>query len=219
MAYKRIHRFGLEHYHLSIILAMLALLGLSLLNFWLFNTFFHRSYFSWYVKTGPIIGLVSTIAAAVWGGFDKEPGFISKNPYEYLGSYLQLVGITLLAFGTILDSKSHTRPCSIFDLLVGVAFIVIFAVTAIAWLIVIIPFQYFVFLICGSVPRIALNSSTRLVAWSESRQLKFAKQPLDETIRKDGWDATMRDSPFKLASAFSAAFLFLLGLLLNWLIH
>ena len=212
---ERIYRFGLEHHRLSIIFAMLALLGLSLLNFWLFNTFFHRSYFSWYVKTGPLIGLVSTIAAVVWGGFDKDSGFISKNPYEYLGSYFQLVGITFFALGTILDSKNHTNPRSIFDLLVGAAYSVIFAVTAIAWLVVIIPFQYFVFLICGSVSRIALNSSTRLVVWFEDKELKFAEHPLGEPIRSDGWDATMRNSPFKLTSAFSAAFLFLLGPLLS----
>jgi hypothetical protein len=215
MKRKRIYRFHLEHYRLSIIFAMLVLLGLTLLNIWLFNTFFHRSYFSWYVKAGPLIGLVSAVAATALGGLDKDSGFISKNPYEYLGSYFQLVGITFLAFATMLSSKSHTKRPSIFDSLIGVAFMIIYFVTAMVWLIVIIPCQYFVFLICGSIPRLALNSSTRLVAWFDGKQLKYDELPVSTAIRSDGWDATMRDNSFKVTSAFSAAFLFLLGPLLG----
>jgi len=54
------------------------------------------------------------------------------------------------------------------------------------------------------------------VAWfEEGSQLNYEELPLSESIRSDGWDATMRDNPFKVTSAFSAAFLFLLGPLLS----
>jgi hypothetical protein len=215
----RFFRFGLKHYRLSIVLAVLIILGLCVFNYWLFGVLFDSSYLAWYVNTGPVFGLVTIVIAAVWKGLDKEPGLISKNPYEYLGSYAQLAGLAMYTLTPIIDPKSYATRPPYSDYIVGFFFALLLMITIIAWLIFVIPLQYFVFLICGALPRMAPGSSKRVVAWLEGphrKHLKMEEQPLNGVIPEDGWVATLKDMPFKLTGAFSAAFLFLLGQILNF---
>ncbi len=94
MSNSKIRNFGLKHYNLSLVLAVAVLFGLCLLNHWIFLRLFDRQYVLWFIKTGPLIALVTTVASTAWGGLDKVPGLISANPYAYVGSYLQVISLT-----------------------------------------------------------------------------------------------------------------------------
>ncbi len=207
---EKIFNYGLNHYRRSIALAVLVLLSLCILNSWLFSQLFNNSYLAWYVNAGPVIGLVTTVAAVVWGGFDKEPGLISKNPYKYIGSYLLLTALTLFSLATIIDTKNHSKRPSLLDHILGLFFSFILIITIFIWLLIIVPFQYFVFLISGAIPRLSLNASTQLVAWFAGSQLNVAEHSKSEEVSNGRWIAMFANQPFKVTSAFSIALLFLL---------
>lgn len=215
----RFLRFGMRHYHLSIILAILFICAIYLLNHWLFNAIFHRSYFSWYVNTGPVFGLVGIVIASAWKNLDEHTGLISKNPYEYLGSYAQVAGLAMGTLAPLVDPKCYSTRPPLLDYVIGLFSVLLLVFTIVAWLIFVVPLQYFVFFVCGALPRVAANSSIRVVAWLQGptrKQLEFKEQLMDGAIPENGWVATVTDKPFKLTAAFSAAFLFLLGQIINF---
>jgi hypothetical protein len=84
-----------------------------------------------------------------------------------------------------------------------------------AWLVFVVPAQYFLFLLVGALSRIALTSSAQISARIQSGRVEILENPPGARPKaEDGWwDASMRDKPVTLASAFGAALLFLLSLL------
>lgn len=215
----RFYNFGLRHFQLSVILAIILILGVCLLNTWLFGVLFDRSYLAWYIDTGPIFGLVTTVMAMVWKGLEKEPNFISKNPYAYIGANFQLASLVIFPLAPILDTAQHSSHASNWDFIAGRFLMGVLFVATYAWLILVIPLQYFVFLFCGSVSRLSLHSTKQVVAWfggPNPKYLNVKEQPLEKPIPEGGWVVSMTNAPFKLTAAFSTVFLFLLSQILNF---
>ena len=211
-------RFISKHPHLRILLAVLFLLGLCVFNDWLFDRVFNRSYFAWYVDTGPVFGLITIFMASVWDKFEEDPGLIAKNPYRFVSGYFGIMALVLSALAPIIDTRDRVRRPPVIDHLLAILFAVLLLIIILGWIIFIIPLQYFVFLICGALPRIAPYAEKRTVAWYEGlygNQLQIAEQPLHGVMPRNGWIVTVTDKPFKLTSALSAAFLYLLGQILN----
>ena len=206
------------------VLAVLSIFILCLFNYWLFRILFHTSYFAWFVDTGPLIGLVTAVIGIAWQDLDEHRGLIASNPYEYLGAYAQVAGLAIMVLAPVFDTKKHVKLTSLLNFMIALLFALLFLVTIFGWLILVIPLQYFVFLICGALPRMALNSSTRVAVWLRGTQLGwFEGTPaqIQENFRQglpeDLWVASLADKPFKLTGAFSVAFLFLLEKILNYL--
>ena len=88
-------------------------------------------------------------------------------------------------------------------------------VAMLAWLLLIVPAQYFLFLLVGALSRTALTSSAQISARIQSGHVELAETaPDDRPKPEDGWwDASMRHKPITLASALGAALLFLLSVL------
>ena len=93
--------------------------------------------------------------------------------------------------------------------------IVLFVLASFAWLLLIAPLQYFLFLVCGAPSRVAMSSNYRLRAELNDGILKFVEPDPKVRPLTIGWDASMSDKPVTMANAFGAAVLFLLGLLIN----
>jgi hypothetical protein len=76
-----------------------------------------------------------------------------------------------------------------------------------------VPPQYFVFLICGAPSRLALSSAATGYARITGSRLEYEVPDQPGTLSKEQgwWDASMRGKPVTLASAFSAALLFLVS--------
>ncbi|MBI3014513.1 MAG: hypothetical protein HYY65_05505 [Candidatus Tectomicrobia bacterium] len=192
-------------------LLLVVLLAICFLNRWIFRELFGLDYVRWYVDAGPIIALATAAFGAAWGELDKNPSLVSANPYDFAGACLQVAGLPIDVFGAHLRSKNREVPLSALEFLAGLPLIVVFVIAAIGWLLFVVPLQYFVFLICGAPSRIAMASSIRVEARIVGRKLEMEEQPLLNLERDDWWDASMRDKPVTLTSAFSAAALFLIS--------
>jgi hypothetical protein len=197
-----------------IALTFVGLLLACAVNVWVFRAFFDRSYIGWYSNAGPFIALATAAFGAAWGGLDKNPALASANPLAYFGACLQVAGLPFIAVGAHLRSKNRLRPIGME--IVPVFVLTLFLIVAVfAWLLFVVPAQYFLFLLVGALSRIALTSSAQISARIQSGRVELAESPADDRpTPEDGWwDASMRHKPVTLASAFGAALLFLLSLL------
>jgi hypothetical protein len=224
--YKVFHLWGLAvnvesnqsifHARVMIAVTFLGLLLACTVNVWTFRTFFDRSYVEWYSNAGPFIAIATAAFGAAWGGLDKNPALVSANPLAYFGACLQVAGLPLFAVGAHLQSKNRLKPIGLEAL--PVLFLTLSLTLAVlAWLLFVVPAQYFLFLIVGSLSRIALTSTAQIYSRIQSGQVELAENSSDDGPKpEDGWwDASMRHKPITLSSAFGAALLFLLSLFLR----
>jgi hypothetical protein len=199
---------------MMIALALVGLLLVSAANVVAFRVFFDRSYLEWYANAGPFIALATAAFGAAWGGLDKNPALVSANPLAYVGACFQVAGLPLIAVGAHLRSKNRLRPVGL-ELLPIAVLTLLLTAAMLAWLVLVVPAQYFLFLLVGALSRIALTSSAQISARIQSGRVEILENPPGARPKaEDGWwDASMRDKPVTLASAFGAALLFLLSLL------
>ena len=199
---------------MMIALALVGLLLVSAANAVAFRVFFDRSYLEWYANAGPFIALATAAFGASWGGLDKNPALVSANPLAYVGACFQVAGLPLIAVGAHLRSKNRLRPVGL-ELLPIAVLTLLLTAAMLAWLVFVVPAQYFLFLLVGALSRIALTSSAQISARIQSGRVEILENPPGARPKaEDGWwDASMRDKPVTLASAFGAALLFLLSLL------
>lgn len=197
-----------------IALALVGLLLVSAANVVAFRVFFDRSYLEWYANAGPFIALATAAFGAAWGGLDKNPALVSANPLAYVGACFQVAGLPLIAAGAHLRSKNRLRPVGL-ELLPIAVLTLLLTAAMLAWMVFVVPAQYFLFLLVGALSRIGLTSSAQISARIRSGRVEILESPPgDRPKAEDGWwDASMRDKPVTLASAFGAALLFLLGML------
>lgn len=188
---------------LAAIAGLVFMIALVVMDYWLFEILFGDNYFKWYLSVGPFVGLATAIIAASFGSLEKHTGLISAHPLDYLGASLQACGLPIFVLGTHLKSNSSWY-------LLPTLFLAVMATIAmIAWLILVVPLQYFVYLLCASPVRVATSSSTSVMARFMGHRLEFGEQPSSAPVPEGWWDASMRERPVVLTNAFSAAVLFL----------
>lgn len=193
-------------YYLKLVVALGVVLSLVLFSQIVFEKCLGGNYLSWYIDAGPFIGLATGVFSAAWGNIDRNTGLVSANPLEYFGACLQLLGLPIYVFGS-----QRTKNISFVARLAGIPMLIVFILSALAWLIFIAPMQYFVFLLCGAPSRIALETTGRVYARLDGNQLKFNPVSAETAATVGEWDASMKDKPVTLASGFSAAMFFGLG--------
>jgi len=193
------------HQTFSVIAGLTLLFAFVALDYWVFQGLLGEDYFRWYLGVGPFIGLATAIIAAAFGDLEKHTGLISAHPLDYLGASLQACGLPVYVLGTHLkpNSGKYSIPAMFLAVMATVAMV--------AWLILVVPLQYFVYLLCASPARAAARSSISVIARYRGHRLEFKEQSNTEKIPEGWWDASMRNSPVVLTNAFSAAFLFLLN--------
>jgi hypothetical protein len=197
-----------------IALTFVGLLLACAVDVWAFRAFLARSYFEWYSNAGPFIALATAAFGAAWGGLDKNPALVSANPLAYVGACFQVAGLPLIAVGAHLRTKNRLRPVGM-EIIPILVLTPLLTVAMLAWLVLVVPAQYFLFLLVGALSRIALTSSAQISARIQSGRVEILENPpgIRPKVEDGWWDAGMRDKPVTLASAFGAALLFLLGLL------
>ena len=169
-------------------------------------------YFRFWLSAGPLIGLGFSAMGWAWAGVDRHAGLVSADPLDYLGSCLQAVGLPLLAISGHLRADSRvTRPTTL-DLLLSLPLAVLLALGALGWLFLIAPAQYFLFLVFGAPARLIAGSRFRLHAGLVGHRLESRENPDALSPPPGFWDASLRDRPVAMTSAFMAAGLFLLSI-------
>jgi len=189
------------------LVGLIILLILLFINQWIFNNWFNISYFDWYLQEGALIGAATAGVSMVWGDIREHTGLISANPWNYLGSYLQLVGLPIFVFGTHLKrNEGKTPPASIFDVFVTIIFGLFLCAILLIWLVVAVPLQYFVYLICGAPGRLTSNSQRQAVARLELSRLEVKEISKGDVISDGWWNASITDKPVTITSLFSSLF-------------
>ena len=127
-----------------------------------------------------------------------------------------LVALSATVIGGHMRRSNQPKPVPLWDSLMAIPFGFLLIVAAVAWLVVIAPAQYFVFLICGAPARLARRSTLRVYARYENGHLDWDddRQKDDPAPGGSWWDASLIDKPVTLTSAFSAGLL----LLVRWLL-
>ena len=125
-------------------------------------------------------------------------------------------GLPLTAVGAHLLQSYRLTPLGV-NIIPLLLLLVLLVCAILGWLLLIVPLQYFVFLITGAFSRAALTSSAQLVAKANGVKVDITERhgirPINTAAGE--WDASMRDKPFTLTNTFTAALLFVLGMLLN----
>jgi hypothetical protein len=104
---------------------------------------------------------------------------ISAHPRAYLAGCLMLVALPLITLGHQIEqvgqrlSQASSSPLTragialLMNALLMLPVLLVLVGLLAAWLLLIAPLQYFVFIICGALPRTLLQSPHRVIAWSE----------------------------------------------------
>lgn len=153
------------------LLGLGILLGLVVFDAVAFSVLFDTGFFRWYLQNGSLINLLSALMAKLIRRADDDIGLIAANPFLYIGSYMKLVGrrvgLSAAVAGHIGESsdylgdllKRHPNLSVVQSVAVAVDFflagvaVILLAITAFFWMIVVLPAQYFVYLVCGALPR------------------------------------------------------------------
>lgn len=197
-------------------------------NQWMFTTWFKITYLDWYLSNGALISLAVTVISLSVEDMNKQTGLISAHPWTYVSSYMRLVGLTFIAMSGHIKGTKKEKPIatslylspfeaviySIFKLLeVLIASALEVAVMALvmAWLVVVGPLQYFVFLICGAPARVnaenQAQSTHRPVVTPSGSILEVEK---DRKIPEGWWESRLDSKPIAVTTLFTALFLFIL---------
>lgn len=198
---------------LEYLLPFLGLASICVINSLLVQKIFAVSsgrYLEWYISAGPFISLALAAFGAAWDALDNNVGLVSANPRTYIIACAKLAGLPILAFGGHLKPENH-QGMNLWDVVVGIPLILLFVVASFAWLLLVAPLQYFLFLVCGAPSRIALSSKYRLHAQLDDKILNYGEFKPHETEQKGVWDASMRHKPVTMANAFGAVVLFITG--------
>lgn len=189
------------------LLGLILLLALLFINQWIFNRWLSINYFEWYLQEGILIGVATAGVSMVWGDMREHTGLISANPWNYLGSYLQLAGLPIFVFGTHLKrNKGEAPSASIFDTFITMIFAIVLCAILLIWLVVAVPLQYFVYLICGAPGRLTSNSQRQAVARLELSSLEVKEISKGDVISDGWWNASITDKPVTITSLFSSLF-------------
>lgn len=180
------------------LLGLGILLGLVVLDAVAFAVLFDTDFVRWYLQNGSLINLLSALMAKLIRRADDDIGLISANPFLYIGTYVKLAGRTVGLSGTVaghigessgylgdLLKRDPHQPLGpslavLADFLLAGVAVILLAITAFCWMIVVLPAQYFVYLVCGALPRYV------------------SRIEIDEPTGKSG--ATKRKKPARRAS-------------------
>lgn len=181
------------------LLTFLAGLGILILllvvNHWIFENWLNTPYLKWYLESGSLVAVVSTVTSLTWGDINRHSGLISAHPLNYLGACLQLVGLPIYSLGTHLKaSRSQQEAHSLFDLLLTIPCLLILVITLILWLLVIAPPQYFVYLICGAPARTFSRSALQPIAQLKGSKLEIREFEKEKELPTGWWSASLSPS-------------------------
>lgn len=187
---------------------------LCLFNSWWFTSILQLNYLVWYSHAGPVIALGTVLIGVAWGDLDKHTDLISAHPLYYIAACLQVASLPLIAAGAHLKAEHRLVPLG-WNMIPLLLLTPLLVAAMFGWLLLVVPVQYFVFLLTGAFSRAALTSSAQLVARVDDGKVAVIEstpgKPITPAVGQ--WDASMRDKPLTLTNAFSAALLFVLAYL------
>lgn len=202
---------------LVFIAGLAILIGLLVVDSWIFSHWLHTTYLQWCLENGLSIGVVTSLVSLAWDEMEEShTGLISPHPFHYIGSCLQLVGLPTYALGTHLKgNKVFSGPQAVFDFILTVPFFLILVGVMIIWIVVVVPFQYFVYLICGAPVRCMSLSKRQPIAQLKGTQVNVREISKDEKAPEGWWSASIIRKPIAITNLFGSLFFLIANLLID----
>jgi hypothetical protein len=171
--------------------------------------YFGASYFDWFVANGSKLALaLGLFSLAI--DLDAEPGVIAAHPSNYVASWLAFLGKGFLWLSNIIEPRSHESGSDrVWDSLVTILFALVWAAAALAWLVVAVPAQYCVNLVCGAPVRLTLAATGGVIVEEKPPP---GPRWVSMKATRINVGQNVRDKPVTSTAAISAATLFALSL-------
>lgn len=212
-------------------LTLIIFTALILLNRWIFTTLFGTDYLLWYISKGSLISLGITFISLVAKEFKKDINTVSANPRTYSTTYLRYLSIAWYMFGTLMrentglgkkrgeqktvserknDAQPSFDPVSaswhLIDSLLLLIWAAVLFMGVVLWIAVVIPLQYFVFLICGVPARYFQATNFQVVVVKKDEKPTLTHIKGSEKIPENGQVVGLGIEPFPLTSLLSVLF-------------
>lgn len=200
----------------SYLVGFAVLLALGAVNQVAFRWLFDTSHLDWYLRNGALIGFVTSVVGITWGDINRNADLISAHPARYLRGCCWLVGLPFFALGTHLRSGDPSdRPRAPLDLLLTLAFSLVIGLLLLVWVVVVVPLQYAVYLVCGAPARLYAQSSWRPVARVQaSGGMVMEELHVSEPVPRGWWEASLFSRPVSSTALMTSLFFLLLKPLL-----
>jgi hypothetical protein len=193
--------------------AFSVLLGLGLLgaliglNQWALQAIFDVSYVKWSLENGFIVTALASAAFAIVDR-DSNRNLISAHPALYLGTCMAFVaGPLLLATSTSLR-RSEGRESSVLDSFLAIPVALLLAVAGLLWLLLVVPIQYVVILVCGAPARLSAASEWRAVGHWKDGRYTVDEMSKAKPLPPGAVDLSLGQKPVSVTNAIASIVLF-----------
>ncbi len=184
------------------------------LDAWAFRAATGTGYFDWYLRNGSLIGLATSLVTVGWGDLNRNPDLISPHPAKYLSTQLHIGGIAFLAIaGALARGREAGSPVRSGEILLALLVVIPFAAVILLWMLLVVPVQYGVYLVCGAPVRLAASAATRPVARLDARRMLASDDiARGAPLPPGAWEAGIDQKPVTTTALIGAAALLLLNL-------
>jgi hypothetical protein len=188
-----------------LLLGWSLIIGMTVLNSWFFARWLGTSYVSWYLAHGALLGLVSALIALAWGDLNRHVGLISAHPLDYVAAYVQLAGLPLSELSAHLaGAPSAAGLREHFDRVLASGLAALLCAAIVLWIVIIVPAQYFIYLMCGAPGRVFAASQRRIGAHVSERRLHTRVIEGGENLPEGWWEANLASRPVTATGIFAA---------------
>lgn len=181
-----------------------VMVGILALDQFVFRRVFGLSHWRWYLENGVEIGFVTTAVSLVWEEMlESSTTLISAEPAVYYAANFHFMGVCIQTLGVQMQGEPG-KPCTIpfYEVLFGLPLMVALAALLFAWLLVVAPAQYFLYLVCGSPARVLAQAPYQLVLWFEHGRLHTEKIPRDAPIPEGRVATSFAKKPVAVTNLF-----------------
>lgn len=175
---------------------LFVLAGLVALDAFLAQKLFRLDFAAWLLRNGAAIELGITLFALALGDLNRYPDLVSADPLEYGSQWCNIVGAATFTWGT--EMRGGSRSLAMIPLTIG------FAAVALFTLFVVVPVNYFVYLLCGAPAREFAGRQRQVyVARMAHGGIQADELPAQAPVPPGGESISFSGKPLALTSAIS----------------
>jgi hypothetical protein len=188
------------------LVALLALAGWTVLVAFLFRRVTGLSYVAFALSAGVWFQVALALFSEV-ENLNEEPDLIAAHPLLYLSAWFFTCGLFLHSLGTELAPSSENRGKGMLDVLLAVPLLFALKIACIIVAVVILPANYFLFLLAGAPSRVFLRSNRVSYLTDSPGDRELCDVSVDDPIPEGARVLLLRSKPVTLTFAMSALIL------------
>ena len=198
-----------------------SLLGIIIINWFVFQYVFHQNYLIWYITNGTLIGIIVSFVASIWEGLDSRTKLLSAHPGWYIQGCFGLIAAFFASLAASwerdpdyeenestedLNAKFNFR----LDWILEIVLKLVMSILTFAWLIIVAPLNYFITILTGSIARTQLlGKYKRAIIIEREDRLTIDSISRKDNLPEQAVDVSIAAKPFAITQAITALVLFI----------